>query len=446
MGNICNVEPLQAQGTVVVDSAQSISSENPLQNKVVTVEKANASALCVDLTGNPITFNADSQAVQKLVVTLEPIQEGSGTPSPDNVRPISGRTETGVVANGKNLFDNSKLVQGTKTDSTNGTRCGTRGYWGLQLKEGDVVTYTSSSYNIYCSLEIIDENYNSLQDSGWITQQRSITITASGYVYFGFKKADNSNITPSDVKALNIQLERGSTATPYEPYKTPVSCSMSFGQTVYGGTVDFKTGKVAITHKRVDMGSLNWYYNTSPVDYFVANSVDKKVGLDNIIASIYSTSDASNIQGQPLFSIRGSVSNAYIYVKDSRYTSASDYKTGVTGETICYELATPVELTLTPTELQLLKGYNYITADGNMNISLVPENVIDYVMGQIISAMGTDESGRTTASRAYSAKEYFYKDGKMYKCLTSIASGATFTVGTNCTQTTIFAELTALNA
>ena len=36
MGNICNVEPLQAQGTVVVDSAMSTSSENPLQNKVIT--------------------------------------------------------------------------------------------------------------------------------------------------------------------------------------------------------------------------------------------------------------------------------------------------------------------------------------------------------------------------------------------------------------------------
>ena len=82
MGNICNVEPLQAQGTVVVDSAQSISSENPLQNKVVTVEKANASALCVDLTGNPITFEADAQAVQNLKVALEPIQDLHGYDKP----------------------------------------------------------------------------------------------------------------------------------------------------------------------------------------------------------------------------------------------------------------------------------------------------------------------------------------------------------------------------
>ena len=61
-----------------------------------------------------------------------------------------------------------------------------------------------------------------------------------------------------------------------------------------------------------------------------------------------------------------------------------------------------------------------------------------------ISAVGTDESGRTTASRAYTTGEFFYKDGKMYKVLASIASGATFTVGTNISETTLFAELTAL--
>lgn len=61
-----------------------------------------------------------------------------------------------------------------------------------------------------------------------------------------------------------------------------------------------------------------------------------------------------------------------------------------------------------------------------------------------ISAVGTDESGRTTASRAYTTGEFFYMDGKMYKVLASIASGATFTVGTNILETTLFAELTAL--
>ena len=82
-----------------------------------------------------------------------------------------------------------------------------------------------------------------------------------------------------------------------------------------------------------------------------------------------------------------------------------------------------------------------------LNETLPP--IEDYVDGAVkfkaaISALGDDESGRTTASRAYTVGEFFYKDGKMYKVLTSIAQGATFTINTNCQQTTLFAELKAL--
>ena len=112
---------------------------------------------------------------------------------------------------------------------------------------------------------------------------------------------------------------------------------------------------------------------------------------------------------------------------------------------MCYELATPIELTLTPANLTLLKGYNYITGDGNIDLVYIPESISGYAESILvpISLLGTNESGRTTASRAYTTGEYFYQNGKMYKATTSIASGATFTVGTNCQQTTLFAELKA---
>ena len=48
-----------------------------------------------------------------------------------------------------------------------------------------------------------------------------------------------------------------------------------------------------------------------------------------------------------------------------------------------------------------------------------------------VSAIGTDESGRTTASRSYAQGEHFYKDGKFCTAKTAIASGATFTLNTN---------------
>ena len=47
------------------------------------------------------------------------------------------------------------------------------------------------------------------------------------------------------------------------------------------------------------------------------------------------------------------------------------------------------------------------------------------------SILGTDESGNSTASQAYAQGDYFVKDGQFCKALTSIASGATFTLNTN---------------
>lgn len=47
------------------------------------------------------------------------------------------------------------------------------------------------------------------------------------------------------------------------------------------------------------------------------------------------------------------------------------------------------------------------------------------------SILGTDESGNSTASQAYAQGDYFVKDGQFCKAITSIASGATFTLNTN---------------
>lgn len=54
-----------------------------------------------------------------------------------------------------------------------------------------------------------------------------------------------------------------------------------------------------------------------------------------------------------------------------------------------------------------------------------------------ISSIGTDESGRTTASKAYAIGEHFYKDGKFCTAKTAIASGETFTLNTNYVEGTI---------
>ena len=58
-----------------------------------------------------------SLPMTSLKVGIEPIQEGSGDPSPENVRPISGHTEANVSVVGKNLFDKNTITVKKYLDS-----------------------------------------------------------------------------------------------------------------------------------------------------------------------------------------------------------------------------------------------------------------------------------------------------------------------------------------
>ena len=229
------------------------------------------SALEATASGNPIVVNAVDVACKELVVTIEPIQEGSGDPSPENIRPISGRTGTSVS-----------------------------------------------------------------------TRNEDNTETASA--------------------------------------------TISFGTTVYGGQVDFKTGRVRVTHEIYDMGDILWNYYPAKQYFYSAfagyGALKPASGvLPNLISSCYKTVNTSNdtniMDGKDSAISYYVPSNAFqVVVKDTRYTDASALATALSGQTVCFDLATPTELTLTPAELQLLKGYNYITGDGDMEIIYIPESVL----------------------------------------------------------------------
>ena len=90
-----------------VDAALSDTSENPVQNKVIAQEIAGQKSALTDLSalvgrkagmlvdsvsGAIASFVPDATVPNLLGVSvaIEPVQAGSGDPSPDNVRPISG--------------------------------------------------------------------------------------------------------------------------------------------------------------------------------------------------------------------------------------------------------------------------------------------------------------------------------------------------------------------
>ena len=88
----------------------------------------------------------------------------------------------------------------------------------------------------------------------------------------------------------------------------------------------------------------------------------------------------------------------------------------------------------------------YATTENDSYTPYAPSNNALDAKKSDITAIGTDESGRTTASKAYAQGDIFYKDGFIGEALTAVASGATWTLNTNYKQTTLAEIVAALRA
>ena len=101
-------------------------------------------------TGNPITCNPVENYPLGVAVTMEPIQAGEGDPSPDNVRPITGRDRVKVtVSNGAENHEYTLTMPETIYGGT-----------------VDAVTGVGSAQYIYRELAISDMD-NSEAYPGW---------------------------------------------------------------------------------------------------------------------------------------------------------------------------------------------------------------------------------------------------------------------------------------
>lgn len=83
-----------------------------------------------------LTLDTDMRAPLKaLRVGFEPVQEGEGDPSPENVRPITGWDGVTIDARGRNLFDLAYYADGISWSSSAGTVYGGYLEW---LRDGTV--------------------------------------------------------------------------------------------------------------------------------------------------------------------------------------------------------------------------------------------------------------------------------------------------------------------
>ena len=147
-----------------------------------------------------------------------------------------------------------------------------------------------------------------------------------------------------------------------------------FPSNVYGGILDVVTGELWATWERINLGSMYWTYQSDSARFF-SNSISSaiKAPSNNTVATesiveIYKAAALTQLTDKT-FAVATS-GNAFI--KDADYDNKDDLVSAITGKYLTYPLASPVLITtLTPQQINAIKGYNTIwsDADGNLEIT-----------------------------------------------------------------------------
>lgn len=260
----------------------AVNATNPWSSKQIIdtlcppLEESGNPVVCYPVAGYPLGVKAK----------WEPVQEGSGDPSPENIRPIVGRDSVTVTRCGKNFsqsnaFGNVRWAYKNKSidELINSLSVGTyRISFTMTLNEFSdrFTSETAPALGLYAKYVMYDgselvRNINlgspqniyrtdTLPKSANVSADINIAkedVGCSKAIYFyGCGRNDYVEGAPNGAlgtaEVSNFQIELGSTATPYEPY-TGSTNDIALPSTVYGGEVDSVSGEGQETWKTLTL-------------------------------------------------------------------------------------------------------------------------------------------------------------------------------------------------
>ena len=379
------------EGNILSNKQDKVLTNNivVIEEECKTVEETLASLADAvtnpvkSVQGNPIIVEDVYPSVAvSLKAEFEPIQNGSGDPTPTNIRDISGLIDTMVLTRGKNMYDKTRsfLEYNYYIDANN------------QLASWNVaktIIIPCSPNTKYTISKVSSARFacgyltGAIEEGaavyGLVTDYTatSITVTTNENAKYLVAFVYNANADTLTFDAIkdSLQIEMGSVATPYEAYRSSYSY-MSFDNPVYGGTIDFKTGKVIITKAYVYIAADIISAVTAEGSLMRCQLIDSFYNLSypSGISNMFTVETSYNAVGAHDHSIALNASNGnqFLLHENSITKDKASLQEFLTNNPIqiCYDLVTPVELQLTPSELQMLDGYNYITGDDNTYLHL----------------------------------------------------------------------------
>ena len=391
-GEIGPEGPAGKDGVQIDDAA--VSEDAPWSSKHIVdmlcppLEESGNPVVCYPVAGYPLGVKAK----------WEPMQEGTGTPSPENIRPIKGRDSVKVERCGENLL---KFPYATSSANRNGLVI-------TSQQDGSITVNGTATADTWYAINLNIEKRLPVNTPMALSGCPAGGSTKSYYIglYLGGKWFSDSGNGNTDVKFTTREvvsrvevsiikgtvcnnltfypkIEVGTTITPYSKYQGSTN-TLALPEPVYGGEVDAVTGDAKETWKTITLdGTENWTFQStnSPDKYgfmFQVPEIDTPTLPEikgDIVCNQYPTVSANDT-----YLCKNGISveadnNHYFRIYNDTYAGgttdewkshlANQYAAG-TPVQVCYKLKTPTPFTATGAQpLLALARANTILTDAD---------------------------------------------------------------------------------
>lgn len=315
----------------------------------------------------PIVSVAGAKSIRSLKVNIKCNQAGSGTPSPDNVRAISGYTGAIVHVSGINLYNNDDLYHGYFLPS--GTIRADELYRTAIIEDLPAGNY---DVTIECPGDRPVLLIRTYFDGASYANERvggsdgivykQINTQSRGKFMVCMRMNDNGAIPDGIRVIIRMGKDVGQSNYPlYSGSNYPVVFSSSVG-TVYGGELDVVDGTLTVTHKAVTLSGTDFDLQgttSNGKNYVKIKAASKLTVVDGDAVCdqyvVYRSADSRDY-GEMCITNDGDV-----YIYDERFTSLAAAQTILNENpvTVVYPV-TEENYTASPTSITLGQDDNRI--------------------------------------------------------------------------------------
>lgn len=333
----------------------------------------------IDSTASDIKTDADNlpDIKDNTAAVITPVQSiKSNTDSISTSSSTTASNTTAILNNIGTLATNTGTAAAYAEDCANNT---------LNILD-KVTTIASDTTNIRSNVSDLDIESSKIYEAiKWLLADKTIEATDSGSSPLSF----DTDIA-DDLISCNIQLVAQQSGTGDPSISNPraisgyssvglslngAAATIALGDTYYNGVLDVVSGKLSVTSqmKRIDTAQVIYTSAASGNGLRVNNFMPVTSRLTNGICNM---AKIANTTAQTVGTIALGIDNKNLYwygILDLlEFTTLTEMQTWLDNNAVyvLFDLAAPVEVTLTPSQLTAISGVNTITSDTNGNIEV----------------------------------------------------------------------------